>query len=58
MNKPPFIKINDFLKSYNKYKLCKYNKKKFIDCMNNYIIKDKYEDCNEYYEELIKYKCI
>ena len=54
----PHIFLNDILKSYNKYKLCKFNKKKFIECMNNYIINDKYEDCNKFYKNIIKYKCL
>ena len=57
MYKPPFIFINDFLKSYNKYKICKYNKKKFLECMND-MLNDKNINCNQYYEKLIKYNCI
>jgi hypothetical protein len=54
----PHIFLNDILKSYHTYLICKDYKQKFIECMNNYIINDKYEDCNKFYENILKYKCL
>jgi len=54
----PYIFLKDISNSYNKYKLCEFYKKKFIECINHYIIKDKYEDCNKYYKNILKYKCL
>jgi hypothetical protein len=54
---PPYIFIKELLDSYNKYKICNENKKKFIECMNNYVIYNKHTDCTEYYDNIIKYNC-
>ena len=53
---PPYIFVNDILKSYHTYLICKDNKHKFIICMNNYINGKSDFNCNEIYE-IIKYKC-
>ena len=57
MISPPCIFVNDILKSYHTYLICKDYKKKFIDCINNYISKDANENCNELFEVIKKYKC-
>ena len=54
---PPYIFVNDVLKSYHKYLICKDYKQKFITCMNNYINGETYENCNEFFDVIKKYKC-
>jgi hypothetical protein len=58
MLKPPYIFIKDMINSYKTYKLCNVTNKQFIECMNNYILKNKNENCNIYYDILKKNKCI
>ena len=55
---PPHIFVNDILKSYHRYLICNDYKQKFIECMNNYINGVTYESCNEFYENILKYKCL
>ena len=58
MLKPPYIFIKDMINIYKTYKFCEVTNKQFIDCMNNYILKNKNENCNLYYNILKKNKCI
>ncbi len=55
---PPYVFVKDITYNYNKYKICEINKRKFIECINNYIIKDKYENCNQLFDVIKKYKCL
>lgn len=54
---PPYVFVKEICNSYHNYKLCKENKKKLVNCLNNYILYNKEQDCNKYFNILIKCKC-
>lgn len=58
MNNPSFFYMKDIITIYKKYKLCKSVNRQFVECMNNFILKDKKENCNISYDILKKNNCI
>jgi len=46
--------MKDIITIYKKYKLCKSVNRQFVECMNNFILKDKKENCNISYDILKK----
>ena len=54
----PKCSLNDFIKQYERYKICKENKNNLLKCLNEYIIHENMQNCEIYFNKLIKYKCI
>ena len=57
MNNPSFFYMKDIITIYKKYRLCKSVNREFIECINNYILKDKKKNFKIYYNILKKNNC-
>ena len=57
MRSVPYVFIKDFIKIYENYKICKENKKKLLECLDNYIMGNDNNNCNNYFKILNKNNC-
>ena len=53
----PYVFTNDIIKCYKRYLICKENKLKFIECINNNLNNKDNLKCKEFFDIIKKYKC-